>query len=61
MSPVVHNIFKRQDAKRDEETTMLAEQVYDLAMLSQCSFDKEPMAAVLTRPNKIFEKPSGLS
>jgi molecular chaperone HtpG len=34
---------------------MFAEQVYDLAMLSQRSFDKERMEAFLSRSNKIFE------
>ena len=60
-SPVVQNILKLQEAKRDEDATMLAEQVYDLAMLSQRSFDKERMEAFLTRSNKILEKLGGMS
>lgn len=39
---------------------MLAEQVYDLAMLSQRSFDKERMEAFLSRNNKILEKLGGM-
>jgi molecular chaperone HtpG len=57
---VVQNILKLQDAKREEDATMLVEQVYDLAMLSQRSFDKERMEAFLTRSNKILEKLGGI-
>lgn len=39
---------------------MLAEQVYDLAMLSQRSFDKLRMEAFLSRNNKILEKLGGM-
>jgi molecular chaperone HtpG len=60
-SPVVQNIVKLQEAKRDEDATMLAEQVYDLAMLSQRSFDKDRMEAFLARSNKILEKLGGMS
>jgi molecular chaperone HtpG len=60
-SPVVQNIIKLQEAKRDEDAAMLAEQVYDLAMLSQRSFDKERMEAFLNRSNKILEKLGGMS
>ena len=60
-SPVVQNILKLDDAKREEDATMLAEQVYDLAMLSQRSFDKEQMEAFLARSNKILEKLGGMS
>ncbi len=59
-SPVVQNILKLQDAKREEDAIMLAEQVYDLAMLSQRSFDKERMEAFLERSNKILEKLGGM-
>ncbi len=55
-SPVVQNILKLQNAKREGDAAMLAEQVYDLAMLSQRSFDKERMEAFLSRSNKILEK-----
>ncbi|APG26865.1 molecular chaperone HtpG [Syntrophotalea acetylenivorans] len=59
-SPVVQNIIKLQDAKQEEDATMLVEQVYDLAMLSQRSFDKEQMEAFLARSNKILEKLGGM-
>ena len=54
------NLVKLQDAKREKDATMLAAQVYDLAMLRQRSFDKEQMEAFLTRSNKILEKLGGM-
>jgi molecular chaperone HtpG len=56
----VQNILKLEEAKREEDATMLAEQVYDLAMLSQRSFDKEQMETFLARSNKIPEKLGGM-
>ncbi|MEZ4484786.1 MAG: hypothetical protein R2864_09355 [Syntrophotaleaceae bacterium] len=54
------NILKLQDAKREEDATMLAEQVYDLAMLSQRTFNKEQMEAFQPATTKILEKLGGM-
>jgi len=37
---VVQNILKLEDEKREEDATMLAEQVYDLAILSSVPLTK---------------------
>jgi molecular chaperone HtpG len=58
-SPVVKNLIKMKEAGKAEEAAMLVEQVYDLSMLSQQSFDKERMETFLERSNKILEKLSG--
>jgi len=54
-SPVVMNLLKMEDAGRSDDAKMLVEQVYDLAMLTHQSFDKERMEAFLDRSNKILE------
>jgi len=53
-SPVVKAMIRMADAGRQEDARLLAEQIYDLAMLSQKSFDKERMKAFLERSNRIM-------
>jgi molecular chaperone HtpG len=59
-SPVVQNILALDKSGRNEEATMLIEQVYDLAMLTHKAFDKKHMEAFLERSNKILEKLGGM-
>ncbi len=53
-SPVVKSLLRMQEGGRQEEAALLAHQIYDLAMLSQKSFDKDRMEAFLARSNKIM-------
>ncbi|WP_429885919.1 molecular chaperone HtpG [Geoalkalibacter halelectricus] len=54
-NPVVKKIRRMKDEGRTEDARLLAEQVYDLAMLTHKSFSKEQMEAFLERSNKILE------
>lgn len=54
-SPVVKNLLGMQDSGRDEDAKLLAEQVYDLALLSHRGFDRDKMEHFLERSNKILE------
>jgi len=54
-SPVVKNVLKLQEEKREEDAELLVQQVYDLAMLSHQAFDKERMERFLERSHKIME------
>jgi molecular chaperone HtpG len=58
-SPVVRNLLKMREAGRNEEARLLVEQVYDLALLTHQSFDKERMEAFLERSNRLLELLSG--
>ena len=54
-SPVVKNLLGMQDSGRAEDAKLLAEQVYDLALLSHRGFDRDKMEDFLERSNKILE------
>jgi len=55
-SPVVETILSLKDQGREEDASMLMEQIYDLSMLPHCAFDKDRMAAFLERSNRILCK-----
>jgi molecular chaperone HtpG len=55
-SPVVETILGLKDQGREEDASMLMEQIYDLSMLPHCAFDKDRMAAFLERSNRILCK-----
>lgn len=54
-NPVIKNIVTLQDEGRGEDASVIAEQVYDLAMLSHRGFDRDQMETFLTRSNRILE------
>ncbi|PLX95782.1 MAG: molecular chaperone HtpG [Desulfuromonas sp.] len=54
-SPVVKKMLRLKEAGRVDDANLLAEQVYDLAMLSHKAFDGEKMAVFLARSNRILE------
>ncbi|KIH75844.1 molecular chaperone HtpG [Geoalkalibacter ferrihydriticus] len=54
-NPVVKKIRHMKDEGRADDARLLAEQVYDLAMLTHKSFNKEQMEAFLERSNRILE------
>ena len=54
-NPVIKNIVTLQDEGRDEDASVIAEQVYDLAMLSHRGFDRDQMETFLARSNRILE------
>lgn len=54
-NPVVKKIRKMKDEGRSEDARLLAEQIYDLALLTHKSFGKEQMEAFLERSNKILD------
>ncbi len=54
-SPVVQNILRLEEQGKSEETGLLIDQVYDLAMLTHQAFDKERMESFLERSNRILE------
>lgn len=55
-SPVVDTIIGLKDQGLNEDADMLMAQIYDLAMLPHCPFDKDRMAAFLERSNRILCK-----
>ncbi len=58
-SPVVKNLLRLREQGRDEEARLLAEQVYDLALLAHRGFDRDRMEAFLERSTRILEKVGG--
>jgi len=54
-SPVVKKLTALKDEGKDEDATVIAEQVYDLALLAHRGFDREQMEAFLERSNRILE------
>jgi len=54
-NPVIKNLLSLQNDGRSEDAEVIAEQVYDLAMLSHRGFDRDQMEAFLERSNKILE------
>ncbi|PLX98494.1 MAG: molecular chaperone HtpG [Desulfuromonas sp.] len=54
-NPVIKSLLEMQSQGRDEDAAVIAEQVYDLAMLSHRGFDRKQMEAFLDRSNRILE------
>lgn len=54
-NPVIKNLLEIQTQGREDDAAVIAEQVYDLAMLSHRGFDRNQMEAFLERSNKILE------
>ncbi len=54
-NPVIKNLLEIQAQGRDDDAAVIAEQVYDLAMLSHRGFDRKQMEAFLERSNRILE------
>ena len=54
-NPVIKNLVEMQNLGRDTDAAVIAEQVYDLAMLSHRGFDRDQMETFLERSNKILE------
>ena len=54
-NPVVKKVRKMKDDGRADDARLLAEQIYDLALLTHKSFGKEQMEAFLERSNKILD------
>lgn len=54
-SPVVKKLVTLQDGGNSDDAKVIAEQVYDLAMLAHRGFDREQMEAFLERSNRILE------
>ncbi len=54
-NPVIKNLLEMQSQGRENDASVIAEQVYDLAMLSHRGFDRDQMEAFLDRSNRILE------
>ncbi|PLX80774.1 MAG: molecular chaperone HtpG [Desulfuromonas sp.] len=54
-NPVIKNLVTLAEEGRNVDAGVIAEQVYDLAMLAHRGFDRDQMEAFLERSNKILE------